>query len=64
MRVYIFNHLIGFALVFGIVLHKSVFGRYIFAAGRNELATKYSGVNTNIVIAFAYVIAGFCTAFA
>ena len=59
-----FVYLIGFALIFGIVLHKSVFGRYIFAAGRNELATKYSGVNTSIVIAFAYVIAGFCTAFA
>ena len=59
-----FVYLICFALVFGIILHKSIFGRYIFASGRNELATKYSGINTSIVIAFAYVIAGFCTAFA
>ena len=59
-----FVYLICFALFFGIILHRSVFGRYIFAAGRNELATKYSGINTSIIIAFAYVISGFCTAFA
>ncbi|MAN83545.1 MAG: ABC transporter permease [Verrucomicrobiota bacterium] len=59
-----FIYLVCFAIFFGVLLHKSVFGRYIFAAGRNELATKYSGINTNIVIACAYVIAGFCTAFA
>ena len=59
-----FVYLIVFAVVAHIILHRSVFGRYIFAAGRNELATKYSGINTGLVIAFAYLIAGFCTAFA
>ncbi|MFP6872850.1 MAG: ABC transporter permease [Verrucomicrobiales bacterium] len=59
-----FIYLIVFAIVAGIILHRSVFGRYIFAAGRNEMATKYSGINTGLVIAFAYLIAGFCTAFA
>ena len=57
-------YLIVFAVVATIVLHRSVLGRYIFATGRNELATKYSGVNTGMVIAIAYLIAGFCTAFA
>ncbi len=59
-----FLYLLAFAVVAHIILHRSVFGRYIFAAGRNELATKYSGINTGLVIAFAYLIAGFCTAFA
>ena len=59
-----FLYLIAFAVIAHIILHRSVFGRYIFAAGRNELATKYSGINTGLVIAFAYLIAGFCTAFA
>jgi len=59
-----FVYLVTFAIIAHIILHRSVFGRYIFAAGRNELATKYSGINTGLVIAFAYLIAGFCTAFA
>ena len=59
-----FVYLVAFAIIAHIILHRSVFGRYIFAAGRNELATKYSGINTGLVIAFAYLIAGFCTAFA
>ena len=59
-----FVYLVAFAIIAHVILHRSVFGRYIFAAGRNELATKYSGINTGLVIAFAYLIAGFCTAFA
>ncbi len=59
-----FVYLVAIAIIAHIILHRSVFGRYIFAAGRNELATKYSGINTGLVIAFAYLIAGFCTAFA
>ena len=59
-----FVYLVIFAIIAHIILHRSVFGRYIFATGRNELATKYSGINTGLVIAFAYLIAGLCTAFA
>ncbi len=51
------------AIVMFIVLHRSVYGRYLFAAGRNELATKYSGINTNLVIGGAYVICGTLAAF-
>ncbi|MBB21411.1 MAG: sugar ABC transporter permease [Roseibacillus sp.] len=58
-----FVYLIILAVITTIILHRSVLGRYIFAAGRNELATKYSGINTGLVIAIAYLIAGFCTAF-
>lgn len=52
------------AIVMGIVLHRSVYGRYLYAAGRNELAARYSGINTNLVICGAYVICGVLTAFA
>jgi ribose transport system permease protein len=41
-----------------IMLHRSVYGRYLFAVGRNAEAARYSGVNTNNVVAAAYVISG------
>jgi ribose transport system permease protein len=46
------------AVVMGVVLHRSVFGRYLFAVGKNEDAARYSGINTKAVIASAYVISG------
>jgi ribose transport system permease protein len=42
-----------------VVLHRSVFGRYLYAVGRNEEAALYSGINSKNVIAGAYVISGF-----
>jgi ribose transport system permease protein len=48
--------LIGLSVVFGIVLHKSVYGRYLFAIGRNEEAARFSGVPTRRVEAGAYII--------
>ena len=42
----------------GVVLHRSVFGRYLFAVGKNEEAARYSGINSRKVIAAAYVISG------
>jgi len=46
------------ALVMGIILHRSVYGRYLYAVGRNEEAARYSGVNSKRIIAGAYVISG------
>jgi ribose transport system permease protein len=46
------------AIVLGIVLHKSVFGRYLFAVGKNEEAARYSGIRTDRIITAAYVISG------
>jgi len=46
------------AIVMGIVLHKSVFGRYLFAVGKNEEAARYSGIRTDRIITAAYVISG------
>jgi ribose transport system permease protein len=44
------------AIVMAIVLHRSVFGRYLYAVGKNEEAARYSGVNAKLVIFAAYVI--------
>ncbi|GAB2175930.1 ABC transporter permease [Dongia sp. agr-C8] len=46
------------AVIMGVVLHRSVFGRYLFAVGKNEEAARYSGINSRKVIAAAYVISG------
>ena len=54
--------LIIIALIMGVVLHRSVYGRYLYAVGRNEEAARYSGVNTQRIIAGAYVISGLLAA--
>lgn len=44
---------------FWVVLHRSVYGKYLFAVGRNEEASFFSGINTDRIILSAYVISGF-----
>jgi ribose transport system permease protein len=46
------------AVIMAVVLHRSVFGRYLFAVGRNEEAARYSGIRTGRIIAAAYIISG------
>jgi len=50
--------LVVVAAVMWVVLHRSVYGRYLFAVGRNEEAARYSGINSRAVVASAYVVAG------
>ncbi len=45
-----------------VALHRSVYGRYLFAAGRNAEAARYAGINTRGIITTAYVVAGALTA--
>jgi ribose transport system permease protein len=47
-----------------VVLHRSVFGRYLYAVGKNEEAARYSGIRSGRVVISAYVICGGLTAFA
>lgn len=56
-----FTILIIVAIIMWFVLHRSVYGRYLLAVGRNEDSTRFSGINTKRVIASAYVIAGLLT---
>jgi ribose transport system permease protein len=53
--------LIVLSVVMWFVLHRSIYGRYLLAVGRNEQAARFSGINTRLVIASAYVVAALCT---
>jgi ribose transport system permease protein len=44
------------AAIMYMVLHRSVYGRYLYAVGRNEEAARYSGINTKLVIGSAYAL--------
>jgi ribose transport system permease protein len=48
-------------LIMWVLLHRSIYGRYLLAVGRNEEAARFSGINTRMVITGAYVIAGLLT---
>jgi ribose transport system permease protein len=44
------------AIILSIILHRSVFGRYLLAVGKNEEAARYSGINSKMITIWAYVI--------
>ena len=54
--------LIVISTIVWVLLHRSVYGRYLFATGRNAEASRYAGINTRRIITVAYVAAGFLTA--
>ena len=53
-----FIFLVVLAVVMGVLLHRSVYGRYLYAVGKNEEAARFSGIRSNLVIAGAYVLSG------
>ena len=53
-----FVFLLLVAAIMAVVLHRSVYGRYLFAVGKNEEAARFSGIATKAVITGAYMIAG------
>ncbi|CTQ52017.1 Ribose transport system permease protein RbsC [Roseibium album] len=50
------------AVISWFVLHRTVFGRHLFAVGKNAEAARYAGINTTRVIVLAYVICAVLTA--
>lgn len=52
------------AVIMWVVVHRSIFGRYLFAVGRNEEAASYSGVDSRRIIMTAYIISGLLAGFA
>ncbi|HSU67783.1 MAG TPA: ABC transporter permease [Tepidisphaeraceae bacterium] len=48
--------LIVVSVIMWVVLHRSVYGRYLYAVGRNDEAARYSGINTKLVVGGAYVL--------
>lgn len=59
-----FIAMILIATVMWFVLHRSVFGRHLYAVGKNEEAARFSGIRTTLVITAAYVICAGLTAIA
>jgi ribose transport system permease protein len=59
-----FVMLVVVGAIMWIMLHRSIYGRHLFAVGRNAEAARYSGINTDNVIAGAYVISGSLAALA
>lgn len=53
--------LVVIGLIMWVLLHRSIYGRYLLAVGRNEEAARFSGINTRRVITGSYVIAGLLT---
>lgn len=56
-----FVMLVVIGLIMWVLLHRSIYGRYLLAVGRNEEAARFSGINTRMVITGSYVIAGLLT---
>jgi len=48
-----------FFVIAALILHKSKFGRYLYAIGSNEEAARLSGINTSNWKIGAYVLSGF-----
>jgi ribose transport system permease protein len=56
-------YLFGAAIVAGLVLGRTILGRYAFAIGSNEEATRLSGVNVDFWKAAVYTLAGIFSGF-
>ena len=59
------HSIVAFAIVSVLawfVLHRTVFGRHLFAVGKNEEAARYSGIDAGRIVIFAYVICAVLTA--
>jgi len=44
------------AVLAGLFLNQTIYGRYLLALGRNEEAARYSGINTSAMTVLAYVL--------
>jgi ribose transport system permease protein len=54
--------LILLAVTMSVILQRTVYGRYLFAVGRNEEAARYSGINTRRIVVSTYVLCSLFTA--
>ena len=51
--------LIGFFIIAALILHRTKFGRYVYAIGSNEEATRLSGINVDNWKVAVYTLSGF-----
>lgn len=52
------------AVIFGLVMHKTVFGRHMFAIGENKKAAAYAGVKVEKIRMLVFTLTGFICGFA
>src|SRR5690349_17395772 len=52
------------AILFGLILHRTTFGRYLYSIGNNENATLFSGVPVARIKFIIYTLSGFMAALA
>src|SRR5262249_15344372 len=52
------------AILFGLVLHKTTFGRYLYAIGNNEPASRYSGMPVDRIKLIIFVLSSVMAALA
>lgn len=55
---------LALAIVMGILLHKTTFGRWTYAIGTNELAARHSGVPTERIKLLIFTLSGFLSGLA
>lgn len=51
------------AAIFGIILHRTTFGRFVYAIGNNETACRYSGVAVDRVKVILFILSGLLSSF-
>ena len=61
---YLFVIFCVMALIFGIVMHKTIFGRQMFAIGANKKAAAYAGVKVEKIRLIVFTLTGFICGFA
>ncbi|GAA4702108.1 ABC transporter permease [Brevibacillus fulvus] len=50
------------AVIFGLVLHQTTFGRHLYAMGSNLTASQFSGIRTNRITLIVFTLAGLMAA--
>jgi rhamnose transport system permease protein len=50
------------AVIFGLLLHNTAFGRSVYGMGSNLLACRYSGVRTDRILVTVFLLTGFMSA--
>ena len=56
---YLFIIFCVMAIVFGLVMHKTIFGRHMFAIGANKRAAAYAGVKVEKIRMIVFTLTGF-----
>lgn len=56
---YILIVFVVLAVIFGLVMHKTKFGRQMFAVGENRQAARYAGVNVEKIRLIVFTLTGF-----